>query len=278
VLPAQKPMPARIMGDLLAGHPEAASLLGEARHCQALAACSAATAGQAFTAAQAARLCYEELRHRLDPRRRRPVNFGAGLGLLAGMGAALAVLDGVELGGLQAGMPTAPVVMAATAVWLTGAWLAALASRERRRVLVTAITVGAIGLGILLTALHCLNARPGGPTPWGHVRVDIAVGVVAGVLLVVLAVGTAVLMACMEPASVLVARRRWLQARAEHQAAVRLEHADAEAASITGGAWLGLVRARACTVEGESSAQVVEESLALASALQQTGRPPLRAP
>lgn len=74
------------MGELLAGHPEAASLLAEASHRRALARVSAAAAGRAFATAQAARLRYEELRHRLDPRLRRTVGFGAGLIVLVLLG------------------------------------------------------------------------------------------------------------------------------------------------------------------------------------------------
>ena len=125
--------PPRILSDLLASHPEAPSLLAEASHRQALAAQSAAAASQAFETEQAARVRCEELRHRLDPRGRRPMHFGTGLVLLAAMGAILAVLDGVELITVLTPKTAIPTAIAATAVWLTGAWLAALATRERRR-------------------------------------------------------------------------------------------------------------------------------------------------
>ncbi len=91
----QTPPRSQILDELLTSHPEAASLLAEASHCHALASSSAANVGQAFTAAQAARLSYEELRHRLDPRRRRTIHFGAGLILLivlGGMGSVLPTL------------------------------------------------------------------------------------------------------------------------------------------------------------------------------------------
>jgi hypothetical protein len=74
--------PSQIMGELLTSHPEAASLLSAAAHWRALAVSSAATTRQRLAAAQAARLSYEELRHRLDARHRRTVNFGAGLAVL----------------------------------------------------------------------------------------------------------------------------------------------------------------------------------------------------
>ena len=76
--PDNRPTPAKIIGELLTNHPEAASLLAEASHCRALAVCSAATTRLKFAAAQAARLAYEELRHRLEPRRRHPIHFAVG--------------------------------------------------------------------------------------------------------------------------------------------------------------------------------------------------------
>jgi hypothetical protein len=79
---SRRATPARIVGELLASHPEAASLLAQASHCRVLALSSAATTRQRFAAARAAQLCYDELRHRLDPRSRRTVNFEAGLAVL----------------------------------------------------------------------------------------------------------------------------------------------------------------------------------------------------
>ena len=71
VLPGQVPTPSQILSELLTGHPKAVSLQAEASHCRALALCSATKVSREFTAAQAARLDYDELRHRLEPRRRR---------------------------------------------------------------------------------------------------------------------------------------------------------------------------------------------------------------
>jgi hypothetical protein len=120
--------PSQIIGEMLTGHPEAASLLAEASHCQALARASAAIVRRTFAAAQVTRLGCEGLLHRLDPRRRRTVNFGSGLLIIGLMGAGLTLLDAIELGGMWAVLPA----LAITAVWLTGAWLAALACRDRR--------------------------------------------------------------------------------------------------------------------------------------------------
>ena len=98
--PDHRRTPAQVIGELLETHPEAASLLAEASHCRALAVCSAAITRLKLAAVQAARLAYEELRHRLEPRRRHPINFAVGLLLLLVLGAGLAMLDVVELSGL----------------------------------------------------------------------------------------------------------------------------------------------------------------------------------
>jgi hypothetical protein len=73
----------------------------------------------------------------------------------------------------------------------------------------------------------------------------------------------------MEPASVFVARRRWRRARSNCEAAARLQRADAEAAVVAKQCWLGLVRSYASAVAREASEQVVHDTLALASALQE---------
>jgi membrane-bound metal-dependent hydrolase YbcI (DUF457 family) len=263
--------PARILGELLASHAEAPSLLAEASHRQALAAESAAAAGQAFAAAQAARVSYEELRHRLDPRGHRSLHFGTGLVLLAAMGAILAVLDGIELITVLTAKMAVPATIAAMAVWLTGAWLAALGTRERHRALVAAIIAGAIVLSLILAVLHGLPALSGWPAVWA----DVGVGVLSAVLITVLTAGAAVLIARMEPASVFLARRRWQHAHSAHEAAAKLQRADAEAASVAKQSWLGLVRTHASAVAGEGGEQVVQDTLTLASALQEAGRPSL---
>jgi hypothetical protein len=152
--------PSQILGELLTGHPEAASLLAEASHRRALARSSAANAGQAFAAAQAARLGYTELRHQLDPRSRRTIGFGAGLVVLVLLGAGLTLLDGIELGGMW----SLPADLAATAMWLTGAWLAAVASRERRWPLVIA------GAGTRSPQPRCSVCCSCPCTAWGPVR------------------------------------------------------------------------------------------------------------
>jgi len=265
---AHMPTPSRIVGEVLTYHPEAASLLGEASHRHALAAHSTATASQALYAAQAMRVCYEELRHKLDPRYRRPVHFGAGLAILAGLGVGLAVLNGLELITVLAARMAVPITLAAVAVWLTGAWLAALAAREKRRGLLAGIIAGACVMSILLVTLHGLMPFSDRPMPWGH----IAVGVLLAVLLGAFVVAAAAVIARMEPASVFVARRRWQRARAIGEAAVGLEQDDAEAAAIAREAWLGLVRTQASTIAAGSSTHVLKDTLTHASSLQETSR------
>jgi hypothetical protein len=266
-MPGHTPTPAQIVGGLLTGHPEAVSLQAEASHCRALADCSAANVGKEFTAAQAARLGYDELRHRLDSRRRRPIHFCAGLLLLVVLGAGLTMLDEVELSGIFGGLSAVLTALAATAVWLTGAWLAALASRERSWTLVVAIVGGGIFLAVLLATLHGFDPRPGWPA---------AFGVLVGMFILVLAAGAAVLIAHLEPASLHVARRRWHRARAAHKAAVQREQADAEAASVATEAWFGLVRTQASAAAGGEE-HLVRETVVLAATLLESGRPQLPA-
>jgi hypothetical protein len=167
-----------------------------------------------------------------------------------------------------------PATIAAIAVWLTGAWLAALAAREGRRALVAATIAGAIALSLLLAALHGLPRLSGLLAAW----VDVGVGMLSAVLITVLTIGAAVLIARMEPASVFLSRRRWQRARSSHMAAARLQHADTEAASVAKQAWLALVRTYATAAASEDGEQVVQDTVILASALQETCRPSLGPP
>ena len=269
--PAPALTPSRIVGDLLASHPEAVSLLAEASHRQALAAHSAATAGQTFTAEQAARLRYQELRHLLDPRRCRGIHLGAGLVLLTVLAAGLAMLDRIELSGVLSKPLAIQVAIAAAAVWVAGAWLTALGRREGRRGVVAALTATAVALGLLLAALYGFGSSSSRTAAWSHA----GLGALTGVLIIVLAAGTAVLIGRLESASVLLARRRWQRFSAEHEAAVKQARADSEAASIAGTAWLGLVRTHVTTVACEDNGRLVHETLQFAAALQQPCWPSL---
>ena len=266
--------PAQILSDLLTGHPEAASLLAEACFCLALARGSAATVAQAFASAKAARLHYEALKHRLDPRRLRPVPFEVGLGLIVVLGAELTMLNTIELSGLLEGSRSVLPALAATAVCLTGAWLASLVNRDRRRPLMLAVIGGAVLLGLLLAILHGFDPIPSWPVGRTDARGDVVFGVLVGLFILVLVVGTAVLMAHTEPASLMVARRRWRRAQAAYDAAVQVAQEDAEAAAIATEAWLSLVRAYAGTAAGDDE-DLVQATAVLGAALLESGRPQL---
>jgi hypothetical protein len=268
VPPARTTTPPQILSELLACHPEAASLLAEASHRQALAEQSATTADRALTVMQAARVRYEELRHKLDPRGLRPLHFGSGLILIAAMAAIVAVLDGIELVPVLPAKMAVPATVATMAVWLAGAWLAALATREKRRALVATAIGSVIAVSLILAALHGLPTLSGWPAVWTRV----GVGVLSTLLITVLTAGAAVLLARMEPASVFLARRQWLHKRSSHEAAYHLHNSDAEVAAVARQSWLGLVRTHASTVAREGNEQVVQDTLALASALQEACR------
>jgi len=264
--PDHRPTSAQIIGELLLNHPEAASLLARATHWRSLAVWSAATARRKLAAAQAARLAYEELGHLLEPRRRHPINFVVGLLLLLVLSAGLVMLDLIELAGLRSVL----AALAATAVWLTGAWLGAVAARQRRWTLVAAITGAAFLLGLLLVALHSVGPH----AAWPAVGSRAVFGALTGAFILVLAVGAAALMAHLEPASLLVARRRWYRARAAHEEAAETEQADAQAAAVARESWLGLVRARVTTIAADDD-HLVQATVALAAAFVGNGRPQL---
>lgn len=275
--PSHNLTPRQILHELLTRHPEAASLQAEACHCRALSMCSASKAHRAFAAAQAARLGYEQFSHRLDPRRRRPIHFGEGLLLTAVLGIGLTVLDGLELGAFLPGVRSVLPTLAATAVWLTLAWLAALAAREHRWTMVAPAVGGAVLLALLLAALHDISLGPGQRITWGHIDQSMVLGILFGVFLLVLATGTIVLIAHIESASLSVARHRWYRARASSDEAAGVELADAEAALVTREAWLGLVRSYASEVAAGDQ-HLVKQTVELAEALLEHGRPGLPAP
>jgi hypothetical protein len=274
VQPDHRPTPAKIIGELLTSHPEAASLLGHASHCRAMAVCSTVTTRLRFTAAQAARLAYEELRHGLQPRDRHPVHFGLGLLLVFVLSAGLAMLDLIELSSLLGRPGSVLPALAATAVWLTVAWLGAAAVRQRRWALVAGIGAAAALLGLLLVALHGLGPYPGWPTTRGHPTGSMVFGVLTGTFILVLTVGTGALVAYMESASLLLARRRWHRARTAHEKAVDTERADVEAAAVAPEAWLGLVRTRATAIAAGDE-RLVQATVALAAVLVESSRPQL---
>jgi hypothetical protein len=126
-------------------------------------------------------------------------------------------------------------------------------------------------LSLLLMSLHSIGPSLGRPASRG----SLLFGVLAGVGLFVLVVGAAVLMTHMESGSLFRARQRWHRTRAVHAAAVRLEQEDREAMAIATESWLSLVRTRVSTVEDEHLAQ---ETVAVATALLDSGRPQLSGP
>jgi hypothetical protein len=269
-----EPTPATIIGALLTSHPEAASLLAEASHWRALAVCSAVFTRVKFTSAQAARLAYEELRHRLEPRRRHPVHFGLGLLLLLVVSAGMTMLVVIELSGWLGGSRAVLPALAATAVWLTVAWLAALAVLRRRWALVTTVIGAAVLLELLLVALHGLSPPPGGTLAGAQDHGSTVFGVLTGAFILVLTAGAAVLMAHMESPSLLQARQRWHRARAAYEQAAATHQADAETAAVAVEAWLGLARARVTEIEADDE-RLMHDTVALAAVLVERSRPEL---
>ena len=270
--PAHWPTPAKIIGELLTGHPEAASLLGHASRCRALAACSADTTQQRFAAAQAARLAYEELRHRLEPRDRHRIHFGVGFLVVCVLIAELALLDLIELGSLLGGSRSVLPALAATAVWVTLAWLGAVAVRQLHRGLATGVAATAVLLGLLLVALHGLGPHPDWPAGGGHSAVSLVFGVLTGMFILVLTAGAGAIVARMEPSSFLLARWRWHRARAAYEEAVETERADREAAAVAAEAWLGLVRTRVTAIAAGDE-DLVQATVALAALLIESSPP-----
>lgn len=271
VQPDHEPTPETIVGSLLDEHAEALVLLAEAGHRRALAECSAADAGLRFRSAQTARLGYEELRHRIDPRRRRPVDFGAGLLSLLVLAAGLAVLNFVELSGLLGGLAALPPALAAAVVWLTMGWLGALAARQHRRDELTFIAMAAALLALLLMTLFACTPHPGWPAIGGHPPGSTVAGILFGILILLLTVGAAVLIASLESASLVPARRHWRRTHSAYEEAAVSSQADHEADAIATRAWLGLVRAWAAViVPGEE--RLIEETVALAAAMIKNGR------
>ncbi len=246
----------RMAGQLLATHPEAPSLLSEAGHRQGLAEQSAAEVARRYVVMQAARTGYEELRHRLDPRYTRPVHFGAAMALLAALFAVLVMLSVITCDGVLA-TGVAPAALAAATAWTGCAWLAALALREGQHGRLVAIGAGGLVLGVLLAALHgAAAARPvdGQPTAgWDR----FGVGALAVLLVFVLVAVAAMLIARAEPASLLVARRRWHQAWSAYAAAVRTHRDDLEADAVARQGWHGLIQAH-MPAPARGDGQVIE--------------------
>jgi len=246
--------PSGVIGELLAGHPEAHSLLAEAGHRAALARTSAAGSRRMCAAVREARAGYEALRCRLDPRGRCTVDFSVGLLVLVLLGAGLTKLDDIQVCRLLNQTGSVLLAFCAAAVWLTGARLAALASQERRRPTVIALAGTAAFLGFLLAVVHALR-QPG-----------LVPGVLVSVLIFAIAAGATFLMLRMEPRPVFVARSRWHRAKGVHRAAVRAEQTRIEAMHVATEAWLDLVRTWAAASAGDDE-DLVDRTVTLATTL-----------
>ncbi len=262
--------PQNIVASLLDEHPEALVLLAGAGHRRAVAAYSAHDAGSMLRAAQAARLGYEELRHRRDPRGQRPLDFSVGLLSLLVVSAGLAVLDFVELSGLLGGLLLVASALAATVVWLTASWLGAEAVRQQHWVELTLIAIAAALQAVLLMTLFTFTPHPGWPAFGASPPGSAVAGIVFGVLILLLTVGAVGIMASLEPTGMLPARRRWQRAQEDYQKAQATSRADLEADAIATQAWLGLVQVWVTAlIPGDE--QLSQETAALAGAMIENG-------
>jgi hypothetical protein len=219
----------RVVGELIATDPDAESCLREARHRRVLAVSLQADAAKAFAALQNARRHYEDLRNLIDPQRRRSIPHVLALGALAAAAVALFTLNRIELRAVPAGGLATPLVLGATAVWLSLAWRAALASRDhQRRQLLALLMVGAALAG-LLAMLQ------------GH-RHDALPGIMVALLVVSLAAASSAVIERAEPVQLLTARLQWRRAQRAHAAAARDARAATDSAATAMAAWLAFLR------------------------------------
>ena len=114
--------------------------------------------------------------------------------------------------------------------------------------------------------------RPGRARQAGAV-----LGALTGAFILVLTAGAAALMAHLEPAGLLAARRRWYRARAAYEEAAETEQADAQAAAVAREAWLGLVRVRVTAIAADDES-LVRATVGLATVLMESSRPKLPPP
>ena len=231
------PAARELIAHVLDTHPDGQSLLTEADHRRILAQQSARGAAEAFAMTKTARLGYEALRRRLDPRHGRTLHVGMATVALAAVIAALLGLDRIEFAGILAGWMTVAAAAAATAAWAGCAWLAALAVREERRGRLIVIAAGAAAAALLLAALHSAGSAVLGWAGWHPVWASILMVLF---ILALVMIGTEVITRT-EPASLVYARRRWHRAWDEYLAAVRVQRSDAEAAAVAAQEWCSLI-------------------------------------
>jgi hypothetical protein len=240
---------------LLSSNLEARSLYFEARHRRVLAEQSAAAAAATATEVDQARIHHETLRHRLDPRGARPVRCWPAVALAAVIYAGLGGLAWIDLAALPAGRLLG--AMTAAAALLTAAWLAAIASRERRGRLLHAAIAAAVIIAGVIAALQGAGVVPGRPDDW-------AAGELGAVLSLALTAAASVLIAGAEPAAIARARARLRRALAAYDSAVRIMLADREAAAIARGSWLSLVRVLSASAAG-GDAQLIADAVTIAA-------------
>jgi hypothetical protein len=244
-------------------------MLSEAGHRQALAREAADATREAERAMLAARRRWDDLRHRLDPHDRRPVNIRVGLAALALVATCLFMLDLQVLSGVMGPAARLPLAMCVTTTWLVAAWCGALAYREGQRRLHSLIAVGTAALSLLLVLVHVFSAAPRQPSRWHH----LAAGAIALLLIDSLTAGASALITRIEPSEVAAARASWLRACKSHTIAVRQERQAASAACATTSAWLGLVRTRTAPDEagaGDDDAEALAQEM-LTAALRALG-------
>jgi MFS family permease len=239
----QNPAAREVVAQVLDTHPEGHSLLAEAGHRRILAEQSARDATDAFTMNKAARLGYEVLRHRLDPRNGRTVHVGVASLALAVVLLALLELDRIEFAGVLSGWMTVAAAATATAAWAGCAWLAALALREERPGRLTSIAAGAVLAGLLLAALHSVGSAAIRWPGWDPASVSLFLVLV---ILALVTIATEIIRRT-EPPALLSARRRWHRAWKDYQAATRVQRSDAQAAAVAAQEWCSLVDTYATT-------------------------------
>ncbi len=231
------PAAREVVAQVLDADPEGESLLAEAGHWRTLAQQSATGAAEAGLKEKAARRYYQALRHRLDPRNRRTMHVAVASVALAAVVVALLGLDRIEFSGVLIGWTITAAAATATAAWAGCAWLAALAIREERTARLTAIGGGAAAAGLLLAALHSVGSATLRWPGWDPVWVAVLLVLV---ILALVTIATEIITRT-EPASLLLARRRWHRAWQHYQAAARIQRSDAEAAAVATQDWCDLV-------------------------------------
>jgi hypothetical protein len=237
----QDPAAREVVARVLDSHPEGQSLLAEAGHRRSLADQSALVVAEAFSMAKTARLGYEALCHRLDPRHLRTMHVVLAVALLVAVIVGLMGLDDIEFASVLPGWMSVAAAAAATAVWTGCAWLVALAAREERHGRLITVGIGAVAAAVLLAGLNGESSS----AHWGSGWHRFGVSVLVALFILGLVTVTTEIIRRTEPASLLLARRRWHRAWENYATAVRTQRSDAEAAVVAAEEWCSLVDAYA---------------------------------